>query len=444
MTTSTEASGTLLSEAHAALAAAKAAGAEDVVAAISTGRSTEFAWRDGSLERVEESGSRALSLGLYVDGRYSSHNTCDLRPEAVKPFIEQAVALTRAIQPDPHRRLPDPSLYEGRVADSFELLDGSLDSVDRETCVRWLTAMDEAAHADERVISSTSQISVSRSAMARVTSNGFEGTHEGGGVSAFTEVTVQGAGDKRPESYAWASARHRDDMPAPEALGREALERALARLGSAKAASCRTHLVLDREAVGTLLRPMLGALGGAAIQQGRSFLKDRLGEQVVSPLLTLTDNPHVVRGLATRTFDGEGIATLARPIFDAGKLSTYFIDSYYANKLGVAPTTGSTSNVEFTLGTKDRDALIADVGTGIYLTGWAGGNSDGTNGDFSYGIRGHRIEDGKIGAPVSEMNVSGSFLELWSRLVAVGNDPFVYSGLRSPTLVFEDVAFSGS
>ena len=163
----------------------------------------------------------------------------------------------------------------------------------------------------------------------------------------------------------------------------------------------------------------------------------------MSPLLTIIDDPLVVRGLASRPFDGEGISSKPLPIIEAGVLKNFYIDTYYGKKLGMAPTTGSPSNRILALGTKNMDELIRDIDQGILVTSWLGGNSDGATGDFSLGVRGHLIEDGAIGAPVSEMNVTGNLLSMFGSLKALGNDPWRYSPSKVPTLVFEDVSFSG-
>ena len=113
-------------------------------------------------------------------------------------------------------------------------------------------------------------------------------------------------------------------------------------------------------------------------------------------------------------------------------------------KLEMAPTTGGQSNWIFGLGDKGLTELVADAGEGILVTSWLGGNADHTTGDFSLGLRGHLVSGGQIGAPVGEMNVTGNLLELFGRLAAVGNDPWPYSTVRCPTLVFEGVQFSGA
>jgi PmbA protein len=132
------------------------------------------------------------------------------------------------------------------------------------------------------------------------------------------------------------------------------------------------------------------------------------------------------------------------PVLREGVLRTYFVDTYYGRKLGIPPTTARSSNLAWKLGERSQEGLLADMGDGILVTGFLGGNSNGTTGDFSLGVRGFRVRGGRLAEPVGEMNVSGNHLELWKRLVAVGNDPYRYSAMRTPTLVFEGVQFAGT
>ena len=148
--------------------------------------------------------------------------------------------------------------------------------------------------------------------------------------------------------------------------------------------------------------------------------------------------------MGSRLYDGEGIAARGRTIVEAGVLESFFVDTYYGRKLGWEPTSGSASNILFELGADDGTALIKAAGEGIYVESWLGGNANGTTGDFSFGVRGRLIEGGALAAPVSEMNVTGNYLDILQQLVAVGNDPVPWSAFRAPTLVLEDVQFSGT
>jgi PmbA protein len=165
---------------------------------------------------------------------------------------------------------------------------------------------------------------------------------------------------------------------------------------------------------------------------------------VGSALLDLSDDPLVPRGLGSRLYDGEGLAARRFPVFEGGVLRNCFVDTYYGRKLGMAPTTARTSNLAWRLGPRSQEELLRDMGEGILVTGFLGGNSNGTTGDFSLGVRGLRIRAGRVAEPVGEMNVSGNHLELWRRLAAIGNDPYPYSAMRTPTLVFDAVQFAGN
>jgi PmbA protein len=184
-------------------------------------------------------------------------------------------------------------------------------------------------------------------------------------------------------------------------------------------------------------------MGAGAIQQKRSFLADSLGKPIASPLLTMTDNPFRKRALGSKLWDGEGIATKKRTLIKDGVLEMFFIDTYYGRKLGWEPTTGSTSNVMFGHGDKDLTGILSDVGDGVYVNSWLGGNADMTTGDYSFGVRGHVIRDGALAEPVSEMNVTGNYADLLQRLSMVGNDPVPWASFRAPTLVFDGIQFAG-
>lgn len=220
--------------------------------------------------------------------------------------------------------------------------------------------------------------------------------------------------------------------------------RTTARLGSAKVSSRKATMVVDNRSAGRLIGMLLAPANARALHTGRSFWAGRVGQKVGSAALSITDDPLLPRGFGSRLFDGEGISARALPLIEQGVARNLYVDTYYGRKLGLAPTTGSGSNRVVTPGSDAPAALLKKVGTGVLVTGWLGGNSDATTGDFSLGVQGHLIENGQVGAPVGEMNITGNLLDLFGQLVAVGNDPWRYSGTLTPTLVFEGVSFSGT
>jgi PmbA protein len=164
---------------------------------------------------------------------------------------------------------------------------------------------------------------------------------------------------------------------------------------------------------------------------------------VLGKNLSITDDPFLVEGLGSGTYDGEGMSLKKMPVFEKGVLRTFYLDTYYASKLGMEPTTGGQSNLVFSAGDKDLEGLLKVMGQGILVTGFSGGNSNSATGDFSIGIRGLWIENGKIVRPVAEMNLAGNHLKFWKKLVELGNDPHPYSSWRTPSLRFEKIQFSG-
>ncbi|MCI5209500.1 MAG: TldD/PmbA family protein [Candidatus Electrothrix sp. ATG2] len=179
------------------------------------------------------------------------------------------------------------------------------------------------------------------------------------------------------------------------------------------------------------------------IQQKRSFLADKKGKKIGSDKLTLIDDPFLVGGFGSRLYDGDGFATKKRTMLEHGVLKNFFIDWYYSRKLKWEPTTGRPSNFILSPGQRSVREIMRDLGRGIYITGFIGGNSNSTTGDFSLGIIGTLFENGELVQPVVEMNIADNHLQLWNKLAEVGNDPYKYNSWRMPSLVFTDVLVSG-
>jgi PmbA protein len=434
----------LLDRAHQAVSDALAAGATGAWARAASSRSTETVVRDGKVEKVQSATSRNLSLQIYADGRYSAHSTTDLVPERLAHFVADAVAMTKALPVDPFREMPDPALFAGRASVDLGLVDSAFATITPEEREAWALAMEAAGRTDPRVISATASVADDADEGAAASSNGFEGTWAGTSGSFSADVTVRDAGDRRPEGSWYTVTRSRAALPDPKSIGEAALARALLRLGATKGPTKRMTMVVDPQAGGNLVNRLLGPATASLIFQGRSFWGGKVGQKLLSPKFTLTDDPLRVGGFGSRLFDGEGIAAKPRAIIENGVLSSLYVDTYYGKKAKLAVTSGSPSNRVVKLGDKALPALLAQAGSGLYVTSWLGGNADPTTLDFSLGVRGHLIEHGKAGAPVAEMNVTGNLATLFASLVAVGNDPWLPSSLLVPTLVFENVQVGGA
>ena len=433
----------LLDIAAAAVEAARAAGAQEAWAGASRSREVQVQVRDGAIETVSEATSRSISLRLWVDGRYGGHSTNDMRPEELARFTRDAVALTRALQPDPFRQIPDPALFAGRPEVELDLVDPGVLALTREDREAMCFGLDAELVGKDKVISVTSGSTDGQSEGASVSSNGFSGTSASTWLWLGTEVTLDD-GISRPEGGLWVGGPHRAQGLPPVEVATAAMKRARDRLGSKKGPTMKGLMVVDPSAAAHLVGRLLGPATGGSVQQGRSFWGGKLDQPLVSEKLEITDDPLLPRGLGSRLFDGEGISARKMPLVQGGALRALYIDTYYGRKLGMAPTSGGPSNRVVRPGARDLAAILADLDHGIYVTSWLGGNADTTSGDFSFGMRGHVVEKGKVGAPVGEMNVSGNLLTLFAGLAEVGSDPWPWSSTLVPTLVFDGVDFSGA
>jgi PmbA protein len=438
---------TLLEQAKEVVQKARKLGAQGVRASLGRSRNSEVEWRDGKLDRLRESTSMSVGVTLYVDGRYSSNSSSDLRPEALDGFLKETVAMTRVLAEDPHRKLPDPARFKDRFEGDLKIFDekgsAAVIAVERRRAAKDLEAAARSGPQADKLISVTTSCSDTVSESAKVTSNGMEGTRRSSTFVLFAQASVKDEGDRKPVGWDYAVTRHRNKLPSVEEVGTEATRRALMDVGAKPEKSGLYSCIIENRVAARMLRGLQGPLSGNAIQQKRSFLADKMGQEVLGKLLTIVDDPFVVAGLGSRTYDGEGMSLKKMPIFEKGVLKTFFLDTYYASKLGMEPTTGGPSNVVFSTGDKDLEGLMKAMGKGILVTGFSGGNSNSATGDFSIGIRGQWIENGKIVRPVAEMNLAGNHLKFWKQLVELGNDPDPYSSVRTPSLRFEKIQFSG-
>ncbi len=421
----------------------QAAGASDAWADASQSRDVEFNYRDGALEKVKDTTSQLLAVQVYANGRYSSHQTTDLNPDRLAGFLEEAVAITGALEPDEQRRLTPARLFANRPDIDLDLVDSTVATLDRDQRMAWCIALDDAARQHERVISATSAVYDGTQTRASVSSNGFSGVQESTYCWLGANVTLSDRGERRAADGFFAGSSHVGDVPDADEVAAVALQRALVRLDSEKGPTIKSTMVVDSRAAASLIGRLMGPANARSVQQGRSFWTDLIGEEAFSPALTIVDDPLIVRGLGSRHYDGEGISAQVLPIVEQGVVRNIYVDTYYGRKAGMTPTTGSASNRRIQLGEQSLAELLNDAGEGVYVTSWLGGNADGTTGDFSLGLRGHMIENGQIGRPVGEMNVTGNLKDLFTRLEAVGNDPYPYSTTLAPSLVFSDVDFSG-
>jgi PmbA protein len=428
-----------------AVETAKTAGAAASRAGISRERSVEISYRERKPENIKEASKRTLNVDIFVDGRYSSQSTSDLRKDALKKFISDAVAMTRLLAEDPIRTLPDPKYCQSRANVDLKMNDPDYSNYTAEDRHAVAKAVEEAClqAGGDKVISVTSSVQDGFNESVLLASNGAEGYQSATYYVAGAEMTAQDKGDRRPNGYHFLVTVRRKDLPKPEAIGTEAAKQTLELLGATKIKTETLPIIIRNQDVPRWMNGLFSAMRGANVQQKRSFLADKKGQKIASEQLTLVDDPLLVGGLGSQLYDGDGMTAKKRTMIEAGVLKEFFVDWYYSRKLGWEPTTGGPSNLIIPPGNRSVDQIMKDLGRGILITGFIGGNSNSTTGDASVGIIGKLFENGVPVQSIAEMNIADNHLQFWQKLVEVANDPWVYSSWRTPSLVFKDVVVSG-
>ncbi|MEG3163126.1 TldD/PmbA family protein [Sphingomonas sp. PB2P19] len=427
------------------VARATAAGADAADAVFAADAALDVSIRLGKLEDVGRSESEELGLRVFVGKRTASVSTSDLSEDAMRTLVERAVAMAREAPEDAWAGLaPQERLLHG-APPHLDLDDGA--EVSPEQLRDAARAAEDAARAVPGVTNSEGGgASASRSVWALATSHGFAGAYAatGHGISASV---VAGEGGGMQRDYAYSSARRRQHLESPEAIGQRAGEQAVARLNPGRLASGPMTVVYDRRVGGSLISHLIGAISGSSIARKTSFLLDSLGTQVFAPGVTIRDDPHRPHGLRSRPFDGEGLPVSPSAIIEAGMLESWLLDSASARQLGLSPTGHaargvggnpgvSTSNVFMEPGHVTPAGLVEDIVSGVYVTELMGGGANGVTGDYSRGAAGFRIENGVITGPVAEFTIAGNVKDMFLALTPANDLEFRY-GVNVPTLRVE-------
>jgi PmbA protein len=417
-------------------------GASEVAVSINESSSSNIEIREQKIDRLQESISNRLSLALYVNKKYSSHTTNHLKRTELLKFVEGAVAATQYLAEDEFRYLPDPERYYKGGGEDLKTMDPAIALLDPKTKIDLARqAENEIYGTDERIVSITSGYRDNTSSGVFVTSNGFKGESKGSYAGISASVSIKGE-TGRPNDYWEEHCIYFDDL-VKTGVGKKALERTLNKLNPTKIVSGKYPMLVDNMVAANLARPFISSLYDSSMYQKNSFLIGRADTKVASEILSITDDPSLPKSFGARHFDSEGINAEKKNIVENGILRNYFIGTYYGRKLDLIPTSINPSNLVFKTGNRDQAALIKSIKKGVFVTGFNGGNCNGSTGDFSYGIEGFLIVNGEIAHPVNEMNISGNMKEFWNTLIETGNDPYKSSNWLTPTMLFDNTDFSG-
>ena len=436
---------------HDLVRGALRAGADAAEAVLGERQSLSVGVRLGALEEVEREEARDIGLRVFVGRRQASVSGSDVSAEALGKLLDRAVAMARLAPEDPYAGLaPQDRLAQGPFPD-LELYDPAEPSP--EHLEQQGLEAEDAARAVAGVTNSDGGTGAWSSACyAMVTSGGFVGRHQ---ASSFAVYASAIAGDENGMERGGdgRSTRWQADLPSPAEIGAEAGKRAVQRLGARKIDSRTATVILEDRVAMSLISPLIGAIAGPSIARGASFLKDKLGQQIFSPSITVIDEPHRVRGLGSQPFDDEGVANHDTAIIDKGVLTTWLLNTASARQLGLE-TTGhasrglasppgvGTSNLTVKPGDRDLAGLMADAKEGLLVTSMFGPSLNNNTGDWSTGVSGFWFENGELAYPVTEITVAGNMIDIFARLVA-GSDLVYRSARNSPSLMVDGLAIAG-
>lgn len=437
----------------ALLHAAARAGAEGADALAVDGTSVSVDVLRGKLEHAERSEGVEVGLRVLIGRRQACVSASDVSPATLERMAERAVAMAREAPEDPHVGLADAD----RLATDWDVT--RLDLVDESPAHSPAELQDLAARAEAAALAVDGVSQVSSAGAGHgdrrvhlATSNGFSGGYRRTG-SSLSCVAITGEGTGMERDYYGDSRLHRADLDSPEEVGRIAAMRTVARRGAKKPPTGRFPVVYDERVAGQLIGHLLAAVNGSAVARGATFLRGAMGEAVLPPGLTLTEDPLMPRVSGSRPFDGEGLPVAARDIVADGVLRGWVLDLATARKLGLestanasrgtsAPPSPSVTNVRLTQGTASRDDLLAQMGTGLLVTSMIGSSINATTGDYSRGASGFWVENGVIVRPVNECTVAGNLRDMLMTL-RPANDARLHVGRQVPSLLVEGLTIAG-
>jgi len=425
------------------LAVARRLGASDAEAHISEGFGQTVNVRKSEIETIEHNRDKEVGVSCYLGKQSGYASSSDFSREAIEATVRKALTIASFTARDEASGLAEPELLatEVRDLDLFHPWDPSVDDA-----ARMARECEDAAFAlDARVTNSEgASVSSQQSQFAIAMTNGFVGAMRTSRHYISCSIIV-GEGDEMQRDDWYSSARAPSDLASPAAIGDYAGRRALSRLGGRRIRTARVPVIFEAPVATGFIGHFISAASGGSLYRKSSFLLDSLGRQVFSPVVTLREEPHLLRGHASSFFDDDGVATRPREVVSKGVLQEYFLGVYSARKLGMRSTgsAGGNQNLIVTPGDQDLDALIRTMGRGLLVTELMGQGVNLVTGDYSRGAAGYWVENGEIRHPVHEVTIAGHLPEMFRNVVAVGNDVIVRGSRRCGSILVDGMTIAG-
>ncbi|HSX65095.1 MAG TPA: metalloprotease PmbA [Pseudoxanthomonas sp.] len=377
--------------------------------------------RMGAVETVESNRDRGIGVTVYFGKRKGSASTADLREESLNATVDQACAIARFTEDDEASGLAEPEL----MAREFPELDlWHPWSLDADRAIDLALACEAAGRADPRIANSDgASVGSGESLSVYANSHGFIG-RERSTQHSIGCAFIAGEGDGMQRDGWYSTGLAYTDLESPEAIGRRAAERTLARLQPRSAATGEYPVLFAAEVARSLIGHLLGAVSGGALYRRASFLLDQAGQQLFPDWFSIDELPLLRKGLRSAAFDAEGVATRTAPLVSDGVLQRYLLGSYSARKLGLQTTAnaGGVHNLVVKANAGGFGELLGGMSRGLLVTELMGQGVNAVTGDYSRGAAGFWVENGSIAWPVDGITIAGNLKDVFRRIEAVGND----------------------
>jgi len=427
-----------------ALEEARSRGASQAEAAVSQDTGLSVGVRLGEVETLEHQRDRSMGVTVYFGQRKGSASTADFSLDAVRATVAKACSIARFTAEDACAGLADAALM-ARSPPNLDLAHPWNISADR--AIEIAKSCEAAALAYDPRINNSEGASV----------NTHQGLHVYGNTHGFIGgypttshtlscVVLAGTGEAMQRDYWYSSSRDWRDLEDAESIGRHSARRTIARLGPRKLSTRRASVLFNPEMARGLIGHFAAAIRGSSQYRQSSFLLNAVGQQVFPTGLSIAERPHIPKAMGSAPFDEEGVATHERELIADGVLTGYILSSYSARKLGLKTTgnAGGTHNLVVAPNTcGGLPAMLACLGTGLFVTELMGQGVNAVTGDYSRGAAGFWVENGAIQYPVAEITIAGNLREMFKCIVAVGDDMDARGGTRVGSVLLKEMTIAG-
>ncbi|MCG7874941.1 MAG: metalloprotease PmbA [Candidatus Thiodiazotropha taylori] len=425
------------------LSEAERLGATAAEAAVSSNAGLSLTVRLGETETIEHTRDNGLGVTVYFGQRKGSASTSDLSPQAINETVEAACNFARYTSEDPCSGLADAELMASDNPD-LDLYHPWRQNVE-EALELAIRCEDAARDYDPRIVNSEGASLNSHDGLhVYGNTHGFMGGYPSSRHSLSCAV-VGKQNESMQRDYWYTLSRQSKRLDTPEAVGRMAAERTLARLNARQLPTQQAPVLFQADVAVGLLRSFIGAIRGSALYRKASFLLDHLGKPVFPEFVTIHEEPRLARGLASAAYDNEGVATCNREFVRQGVLDSYVLDSYAARKLGMRTTgnAGGVRNLRINSGELDREGLLRTMDKGLIVTELMGQGVNMVTGDYSRGATGFWVEGGEIQYPVEEITIAGNMREMLMGLLEVGSDVETRSSIQTGSWLIDRMMIAG-